>query len=222
MFKRILDVTVSALVLVAAAPLLVAAAVGIILSDGRPVLYRAQRVGRNGTLFTMHKLRTMLPGRAAGSTITSPNDARVFKFGALLRKLKIDEFPQFFDVVRGEMSLVGPRPEDPSIVALFSTTQRETLMVRPGIASPGAIYNYTHGSQYLSDDDPERSYVERLLPLKIALEVIYVRRASPLYDCRVMARTIAVVIMTMAGRRRFPDPPEMSDALLLLDGETRG
>lgn len=222
MFKRVFDVIFSAVALVAAVPLLFAATIGIVLSDGRPVLYRAERVGRDGKRFTMHKLRTMRPRGAAGSTITSPNDPRVFWFGALLRKLKIDEIPQFFDVLRGEMSLVGPRPEDPSIVAHFSATQWETLMVRPGLASPGAIYNYTHGAQYLLDGDPERSYVERLLPIKIALDVIYVRHASPLYDFRVIARTVAVVMMTMAGRRRFPDPPEMSDAVLLLDEQTRG
>src|SRR6266566_8562668 len=113
MVKRLFDIVVAAFALVLFSPLLLIAAVGIRLSSRGPVLYRAQRVGRDGKLFTMHKFRTMRVEQGPGSSpITGPNDSRVYRFGSLLRRLKIDELPQLYDVLRGTMSLVGPRPED--------------------------------------------------------------------------------------------------------------
>src|SRR5947209_559846 len=117
MAKRLFDVLVSAVALAVLSPLFLLAALGIRLSSRGPVFYRARRVARGGEPFTMHKFRTMhVHQGAAPSAITGPSDRRVFFFGALLRRLKIDELPQFWDVLRGKMSLVGPRPEDPRIV----------------------------------------------------------------------------------------------------------
>ena len=125
--------------------------------------------------------------------------------------------PQLLNVLRGEMAIVGPRPEDPKFVARhYTVVQRETLAVRPGLASPGGLYSTTHGERWLSSGDPERDYLERLLPLKLALDVIYVRRRSLGYDLAVIVRTIAVVAARILGRRRFPEPPEMRDARRLL------
>ena len=220
MVNRPLDLALGLLGVALAAPLLAAAAVGIRLSSPGPVLYRARRVGRNGAAFTMYKLRTMHVREGPGSAITGRNDPRVFPFGAWLRRTKIDEIPQLFNVVRGDMSLVGPRPEDPAIVLRhYAPVHRETLAVRPGLASPGSIYNYTHGERLLSSGQPERDYVDRLLPLKLALDVVYVRRASLGYDLTIVGRALWAIASTALGRRRFPDPPELAAARDLMTEE---
>jgi lipopolysaccharide/colanic/teichoic acid biosynthesis glycosyltransferase len=217
--KRLFDILFSLAALALASPLMLLAAAGIRLSSPGPILYRATRVGRGGAPFVMRKFRTMESG-AGGGAITAARDLRVFPFGAFLRRFKIDELPQLFDVLRGDMSIVGPRPEDPRIVAkYYSAAQRETLTARPGLASPGSLYNYTHGDRCLDDPEPERAYAERLLPVKLALDTVYVRRAGLLYDLRIIARTAAVILMMACGRRRFPDPPEMSSGLALLGSQ---
>jgi len=225
MARRLLDALIVGPALVVAAPFLAVAAIGIRLASPGPILFRATRVGLRGRLFTMYKLRTMhvAQGRYT-SAITAHRDPRIFPWGAWLRWSKIDELPQLFNVLRGDMSLVGPRPEVPGIVRQhYTRSQWETLKVRPGLASPGSIYNYTHGQALLAPDDPERHYVERLLSLKLALDLVYVRRASWRYDVRLMARTLWVVAGTLLGRRRFSDPPEMAAARALVreDPEAR-
>ena len=223
MAKRLLDIVLAGLGLALAAPLLALAALGIRLSSPGPVLYRARRAGRAGTCFTMFKLRTMhqrQPGRA--SRITGQHDPRVFWLGALLRRTKIDELPQLFNVLRGDMSIVGPRPEDPVIVERhYTPLHHETLRVRPGLASPGSIYHYTHGDALLMGGDPETAYVERVLPLKVTLDVVYVRNASLLTDVRIIGRTLSTITAILAGRRRFPEPPETPEALALMEAERK-
>jgi len=216
--KRLVEVVLAALAAVVAAPLVALAAVGIRLSSDGPVLYRAERVGRDRRPFIMFKLRTMhLRRRSDSSRITGPRDPRVFPFGAWLRAVKVDELPQLWNVLRGEMSLVGPRPEDPAIVTrLYTALGLETLAVRPGLASPGSIYSSTHGAALLVGTDPEAAYAERLLPVKLALDVVYVRHASLWYDARIVARTLWVIVTTLVGRRHFPDPPELAEARRLL------
>lgn len=217
MAKRVFDIVCSALALLSSAPVLGLAAIGIRLSSRGPILFRAARVGLGGEDFVMHKFRTMHVRCGDDSVITGSDDKRVFPFGSLLRQLKIDEIPQFHDVLWGRMSVVGPRPEDPRIVERhYTPRQMETLRVKPGLASPGSIYNYTHGDEYFDDEDTERAYVERLLPIKLALDQVYVARASFTYDLRIVARTVAVVVMSAAGCRRFAEPPEMIAALALL------
>lgn len=218
MVKRLFDVVLAGLALAGAAPVLALAAVGIRLASPGPVFYRGLRVGLHGRLFRMYKLRTMhVDNGGPKSAITAKDDPRVFPLGRWLRRSKIDELPQLLNVLRGEMSIIGPRPEDPRFVdAHYSRVHFETLDVRPGLASPGSIYNYTHGEVLLTGADPERRYVEQLLPLKLALDVAYVRRASVWYDAALIARTAWVVAGNVLGRRRFTDPPEMADALRLL------
>lgn len=211
MVKRLFDVVFSLTALIVLSPVLLASAIGIRLSSKGPILFRAKRVGVKGEIFTMHKLRTMHTEQPRGSgVITAKRDPRIFPFGALLRTLKIDELPQLYDVLRGKMSIVGPRPEDPKIVEKFYAGEHyETLDVKPGLTSPGSIYNYTHGEEMLERDHPERVYAERLLPLKLALELVYVRERSFLYDIKVIFRTIWVILCIALGRRNFPEPPEM-------------
>ncbi len=218
MVRRLVDVVCAAIALVATAPLLALAAVGIRLASPGAVTYRAERVGRGGRPFIMYKLRTMHARRRSdASVITGTEDPRVFPLGAWLRRLKIDELPQLLNVLRGEMALVGPRPEDPAIVSRYYTALgMETLAVPPGLASPGSIYSSTHGAALLQGSDPEAAYVARLLPLKLALDAVYVRRASLAYDARIVGRTVWVIVATLLGRRRFADPPELPEARRLL------
>src|SRR5436309_6813203 len=167
MAKRLFDIIFSLLALVLLAPLFVLAVIGIRLSSPGPLLYRARRVGRNGETFMMHKFRTMHHrNRAPGSAITGANDPRVFAIGGYLRKLKIDELPQLYDVLRGRMSIVGPRPEDPQIVReRYTAEDMQIFAVLPGITSPASIYDYTHGDQILSQGEAEEVYFDRLLPM---------------------------------------------------------
>ncbi len=218
MAKRLFDVVVAALGLVVAAPVLLVAAVGIRLSSPGPIIYRARLVGRGGHPFTMYKLRTMhLDHPGSRSVITAEGDARVFAFGRPLRRLKIDELPQLVNVLRGEMSVVGPRPQHPDIVrSYYAPEHGETLRVRPGLASPGSLYDSTHGEPLVGSADPERAYAERLLPLVLALDRVYVRRASLWYDATIVGRTLMVIAASVFGRRTFSEPPEMAEARALL------
>jgi lipopolysaccharide/colanic/teichoic acid biosynthesis glycosyltransferase len=210
----LIDLVLCSVALICLSPLFLLAAVGIWLSSPGPILYRAKRVGIGGKIFVMYKFRTMhVNQEPAGSCITAQNDARVFSFGSWLRRLKIDELPQLVNILRREMAIVGPRPEDPKIVDHHYTSDHlETLRVLPGLSSPGSIYYYTHGENTLNGDDPEGRYVERLLPIKLALDMVYVREASVLYNLTVILRTIWVILTISLGKRDFPEPPEMSKA----------
>jgi lipopolysaccharide/colanic/teichoic acid biosynthesis glycosyltransferase len=210
MAKRLFDLLLAGLGLLATLPLFPAAALGIWLSSPGPIFYRARRVGRGGASFTMYKFRTMRHRpQAAGPAITATRDPRVFAFGSFLRASKLDELPQLFNVLKGDMSIVGPRPEDPEIVARhYGPAERASLSVRPGLTSPGALFAYTHGHLYLDDHAPEASYVQRFLTLKVGLDAVYARHASLGYDLRVIGRTACTILQRLAGRQVFPDPPE--------------
>ena len=212
--KRSLDVTFASMVLIGAMPVLAVAALAIRVSSRGPVLYRAQRVGLAGRPFTMYKLRTMHAARAgAGSVITAKDDPRVFPLGAWLRRAKIDELPQLFNILTGQMSIVGPRPEDPDIVArYYSCADHETLSVRPGLTSPGTLYSCTCLDDLIQPEDPERFYVQGVLRDKLALDVLYVRRVSLWYDLSIIARTAWIVLAKTAGKRVFSSPPELLEA----------
>lgn len=211
MGKRLFDLAVATLGLVATSPLLLLAMALVPLASPGPAIYRARRAGRGGVPFTMYKLRTMHVG-VPGGPITGRDDPRVFPLGRLLRVTKLDELPQLVNVIRGEMSIVGPRPEDPDVVAdSYTPLQMETLSVRPGLASPGSIYNYTHGERELAGDVAD-VYARELLPVKLALDLVYVREASLLYDLRVIARTAWVILARLAGRGEFPPPDELARA----------
>jgi lipopolysaccharide/colanic/teichoic acid biosynthesis glycosyltransferase len=216
MASRPIDLAVASVASIPAALICAVAGAGIWLADGRPILYLACRVGRGGRIFTMYKLRTMRATMTPGRSITANRDDRVFNFGGWLRRWKIDELPQLLNVFRGDMSLVGPRPEDPDIVdGWYGPVARETLHVRPGLASPGSIYNFTHGERQLGSGDAQGCYLRYLLPRKVALDLVYVREASALYDLRILARAAAAILARGFGRRDFPDPPELPRSVSL-------
>ena len=213
MAKRLFDMAAAIIGLLLLSPVFLLAFVGIKATSSGPAIYRARRMGQHGVVFVMHKFRTMHVANQQASVITGVADKRVFGFGRLLRATKIDELPQLYDVLTGTMSIVGPRPEDPKIVEQhYNQLARETLNVAPGLASPGSIYNYTHGHLYLRDADPEGSYVRQLLPMKLALELVYLRRQSFTGDLHVIARTAITIVRIALGQRRFAEPPEMAEA----------
>lgn len=201
MIKRLFDIAVAAVALPFAAPFIAVAAIGIMLTSPGPIFYCARRAGRNGAVFTMYKLRTMHVAQSEASSITSPGDNRVFPFGNLIRKLKTDELPQFWNILNGDMSLVGPRPEAPDIVEKHYTAwMHETLRIRPGLTSPGAIYGYFMADTLLDDNDPEGSYARNLLPPKLALERAYMERASFFSDLGYVVLTAWAIGAHFLGR----------------------
>jgi lipopolysaccharide/colanic/teichoic acid biosynthesis glycosyltransferase len=210
MAKRLFDILLSLILSIPAVPLISIAIAGVALSSPGPVFYQAARIGKGGREFRMFKVRTMHVAKSNGSRITSSIDNRVFGFGRLLRQMKLDELPQLWNILKGDMSYVGPRPEDPAIVsAYYSVEYRETLTVTPGLASPGSIFNYTHGQGLIGTTDPERDYVQKLLPIKMQLERYYVRNSSFMYDFRILVRTFIVIVQRILGRRNFSLPPEL-------------
>ncbi len=223
MAKRLFDIVASLVALFLLGPLILLAAIGIRLSSRGPAFYCPLRAGLQGQSFTLFKLRTMhLDHGANVSVVTGANDSRVFALGNILRKLKIDELPQLWNILRGDMSIVGPRPEDLKIVAQhYDDIGLSTLAVRPGLAGVSSIYNYTHGEKMLTGPDPEQIYARDLLPVKLALEAVYLQRASVTYDLRLIMRTLAAIVRIASGRKEFPDPPEMAAACGLLDTSKR-
>ncbi|MCA9063508.1 MAG: sugar transferase [Planctomycetaceae bacterium] len=201
MIRRLFDIVASATALFILWPLMAAAAVGVKLSSPGPAFYRAQRVGQNGRLFTMYKLRTMHCRQTAGSSITAADDPRVFRLGRLLRAIKIDELPQLWNILIGDMAVVGPRPEAPDIVDRYYTDEyRETLSVRPGLTSPGSLIYYLSGEDQLTGPDAEQHYIDVLLPAKMTAERDYLRRQSVVSDLEVVLRTAWVLAGKIVGR----------------------
>jgi lipopolysaccharide/colanic/teichoic acid biosynthesis glycosyltransferase len=218
MIKRLFDITAALVAIIVFFPVLLFAYAAVKLASSGPAIYRAHRVGRFGHVFVMHKFRTMHTGADAGSAITGARDSRVFLVGRILRILKIDELPQLYDILIGKMSIVGPRPEDPKIVArYYSRLSRETLNVAPGLSSPGSIHYYTHSHLQLDDNDPEQSYAANLLPIKLALDLVYIRRASLWYDLTIILKTAATILLIGLGKRQFAEPPELMEAQRLID-----
>lgn len=194
MLKRLFDVAISALGLLILLPLWGAIALAIRLDSRGPILHRAVRVGRGGREFTLYKFRTMVADAAQrGPGITVSGDPRVTRVGRFLRHWKLDELPQLLNVLCGEMSLVGPRPEDPRYVALYTAEQREVLRVRPGITSPASV-RFRNEEALLSAEDWERRYIEEIMPAKLALDLEYARHASLLRDFAVLWETFLALL----------------------------
>lgn len=191
--KRLFDAVCAAVGLVLMAPLLLIAAVWVKVDSPGPVLFRQTRVGRFGVPFTIHKFRTMRV--EPGAAITVGADPRITRSGHFLRQTKLDELPQLWDVLRGAMSLVGPRPELPHYVALYPADLRErVLAVRPGITDPASLA-FSHEAELLAAAaDPEREYREVILPAKLKLSADYAATASLGADLRLILATLGRVL----------------------------
>jgi len=191
MIKRGFDFLVSLCGLLVIWPVLLLAALFVKLTSRGPVLFKQERVGRNFRPFKILKFRTMVvDAPKMGAQITAGRDPRITSVGHILRKTKVDELPQLINVVKGEMSFVGPRPEVPKYVEMFHDDYEELLKVRPGITDIASL-KYRHESELLGESaDPEATYVHDILPDKIALGKEYIRRSNLWFDLQLILKTV--------------------------------
>lgn len=203
--KRVVDVVLAMCALIIASPLICLGALAVKATSRGPAIYRARRAGLGGVPFEMLKLRTMcIDTDLADRRVTAAHDDRITPVGTWLRKLKLDELPQFWNVLRGQMSIVGPRPEDWDIVDQYYTPdQRRVLQIRPGIASPVDVRWYPDLTHY---DPPPQGvpiqewYLQRHLPLQVAEGIRYMEQQSPLLDTKVMLQMIFCVLVRSWAR----------------------
>lgn len=188
--RRAFDVLCSGFALLLLSPLFALAGLAIRLEDGGPVLFCQTRVGRNFKKFRLFKLRSMLPdAERRGSAITEPGDARITRVGAFLRRYKLDELPQLLNVFKGDMRLVGPRPELERYVEMFPAEYTTLLRERPGLTDPATLA-YRHEEQILRPGDVETQYVKEILPRKLKLSLDYARRRTAFSDLLVILTTV--------------------------------
>lgn len=193
--KRIFDIIVSLIGLIALLPFFLIIAFAIKVDSTGPIFFKQVRISKNGKEFEIYKFRTMIQdAESKGMQITVEKDSRITKVGKFLRKSKIDELPQLINVLKGDMSFVGPRPEVPKYVALYDKDQRNILKVRPGITDIASIEYRDESSILAKSMDPEKTYIEEIMPKKIELNLIYIRNISVLYDVVLICKTIIKVI----------------------------
>lgn len=192
--KRAMDVAISAAALLVLWPLFLLIALAIKIDDPGPVFYRQERVGRGGKTFRIFKFRSMVADAdKKGLQITVGRDSRITRVGAFLRRTKLDELAQLLNVLAGQMSFVGPRPEVPRYVRLYTPYQRQVLLVRPGITDYASIAYRNENDLLEGAPDPEKMYIETIMPAKIELNMKYLHEISPLADIRLMVKTVAAV-----------------------------
>jgi lipopolysaccharide/colanic/teichoic acid biosynthesis glycosyltransferase len=196
MSKRLFDVLLSALALLILSPLMLAVAVAVRVDSPGPAIFRQTRVGRGGRPFGMLKFRSMATAQAPGAPLlTVANDVRVTRVGALLRGSKLDELPQLVNVLRGDMSFVGPRPEVPRYVALYPSQLRDLILsVRPGITDEASIEFRNESDLLAGAPDPEARYLEEILPRKLEIYARYAGERSFGGDLRILLRTVGRVV----------------------------
>lgn len=191
--KRTFDLVASAAGLAVLSPILLGVSAAIWAHDRGPVFFRQERVGKDGEIFRIHKFRSMKAANS-GALITSSHDDRITPVGRFLRSSKLDELPQLIDVVLGDMSVVGPRPEVPRYVELWGDqARREILSVRPGISDPAAIAFRHEQEELAAVEDPEQHYVEVILPRKVEMYRDYVAHRSFFGDLAIILRTFAAI-----------------------------
>ena len=194
MLKRIFDITLSLFGLIILLPFMLIIAILIKLDSKGPVFFKQIRVTKNGKEFKIFKYRTMRVGSDKYSQITVGKDGRITKLGSFLRKYKLDEIPQLINVLIGDMSLVGPRPEVPKYVALYTDEQKEILKVRAGITDYASIEFSDENDLLASEEDPEKAYIEKIMPKKIELNKKYLSEISILTDIKIILLTIKKIL----------------------------
>jgi lipopolysaccharide/colanic/teichoic acid biosynthesis glycosyltransferase len=200
--KRCLDLMIAGFALVLLSPIFLLIAVAITRESLGPIIYRGLRTGLGGRDFAILKFRTMVVGAdKIGGPSTADGDPRVTSVGRYLRKYKLDELPQLLNVVKGDMSLVGPRPEVPQYVAMMTHEERQILTVRPGLTDLATLWNPDEGAALAGTDDPERAYLETIRPRKIQLQLEYVRCRNLQMDLWIIWQTILLVLLR---RRAMP------------------
>ena len=194
MLKRIFDITLSLFGLIILLPFILIIAILIKIDSKGPVFFKQIRVTKNGKEFKIFKYRTMRVGSDKYSQITVGKDGRITKIGSFLRKYKLDEIPQLINVLIGDMSLVGPRPEVPKYVALYTDEQKEILKVRAGITDYASIEFSDENDLLASEEEPEKAYIEKIMPKKIELNKKYLSKISILTDIKIILLTIKKIL----------------------------
>ena len=193
--KRLFDILLSLVVLVIGLPFALITALLIVVDSKGGVFYRQSRVGRDNVDFQLYKFRTMCTGADKGSLITvGGDDVRITKVGRFLRKFKIDEFPQFLNILKGEMSIVGPRPEVRKYVDMYTPEQMRVLSVRPGLTDYASIRYVNENELLATSPDPEKTYIEEIMPDKLNLNLKYIDEQSLWVDMKIMMQTLIAIV----------------------------
>ena len=196
MLKSLFDILFSALGLIVMSPLLIFSAIAIKLNSKGSVFYRGKRIGHYGKPFRIYKFRTMVVNaEKLGGPSTADDDPRITKIGHLLRKFKLDELPQLINVIKGEMSFVGPRPEVQHYVDMFTEEEKAILNVRPGITDWASLWNPDEGAILKGSKDPEKAYLEKIRPEKLKLQLKYVKKNSFWIDLKIILLTLKTIMI---------------------------
>lgn len=201
MVKRAFDILFSLSGLLVLLPLLALLSILIKLEDGGPVFYRGLRAGRHSREFRIFKFRSMVVNaEMIGGSSTADDDPRITKIGKFLRKYKLDELPQLLNVLKGDMSFVGPRPEVQRYVDLYTEAEKAILSVKPGITDWASLWNSDEGALLAGSADPEKTYMEKIRPYKIKLQLEYVRQQSFWTDLTILVQTLVALVFRVKPR----------------------
>jgi lipopolysaccharide/colanic/teichoic acid biosynthesis glycosyltransferase len=192
--KRLFDLLFSMVVLILFFPFGIIISLCIIIDSRGGIFYKQERVGLNGAVFTILKFRSMFVKTDANSSLTVANDRRITRMGKLLRKFKLDEFPQFLNVIVGQMSVVGPRPEVKEFVDLYSDSQREILRVKPGITDEASLAYFDENNLLSNSSNPKLTYIEEIMPRKIEINLKYLLEKSWYSDAVVILKTMLRIL----------------------------
>ncbi|MCB0642392.1 MAG: sugar transferase [Phaeodactylibacter sp.] len=189
--KRLFDILAAGFGLLLLAPLFLILALAIVLESKGGVFYRQQRVGKDQQLFWLYKFRSMRPASdRAGLLTVGARDNRITRVGYVIRKYKLDELPQLINILKGEMSVVGPRPEVPKYVALYKEQQLKALTVRPGLTDLASLQYFQEAELLAQSPNPEKTYIEEILPAKLELNLEYIERQSFGFDLQIIGKTL--------------------------------
>lgn len=204
--KRIFDIVASIFaIIVLLIPWCVIAIIIKVQSPG-PAIYKARRVGLDGKMFTLYKFRSMRVDSGKVHATTLRGDSRIFPFGQFLRDSKLDETPQFINILKGDMSVIGPRPEDEENSGIYYVGKyKEIIYARPGLSSPASLYDYTHGEYY----ETEERYATEFIFKKLDAELYYINHRSWWYDLVVIGRTVVTILQVIFGKKDFDVPKEV-------------
>jgi putative colanic acid biosynthesis UDP-glucose lipid carrier transferase len=206
--KRCFDLLFAVCFLVVFSPVYIISWLIVKIVSPGPAIYKAKRVGKDGKLFNCYKFRSMRVDSGKVRLTTLENDDRIFPFGKFIRKAKIDEMPQVVNILKGEMSVVGPRPEDQENADKVYVGEYKHIMdVKPGLTSTASLYDYTHGELF----EDEESYEKEFMPKKLKLELYYVNHRSFWYDIQLVLRTAWLIILKTGGKNDFTEPGELSE-----------
>lgn len=207
MLKRAFDILFAVCFLVVFSPVYLLTYIIIKIVSPGPAFYKAKRVGLHGKVFDCYKFRSMRVDSGKVKLTTLQNDDRIFPFGKFIRKAKIDEMPQTLNILFGDMSVVGPRPEDTvNADKMYQGEYKYILDVKPGLTSPASLYDYTHGEAY----EDEELYEKEFVPQKLQLELYYVKHQSFWYDIKLILKTAWLIVLKTCGKRDFDVPKELS------------